>query len=48
MGMLMNIQEQPFAAKTEEIDLVGAPYIFQHQGRQEGLPVLSGRLRPRR
>ena len=29
MGMLMNIQEQPFTAKTEEIDLVGAPYIFQ-------------------
>ena len=29
MGMLMNIQEQPFTAKTEEIDLIGAPYIFQ-------------------
>ena len=28
MGMLMNIQEQPFTAKTEEVDLVGAPYIF--------------------
>ena len=28
MGMLMNIQEQPFSHKTEEVDLVGAPYIF--------------------
>ena len=29
MGMLMNIQEQPFTHKTEEVDLIGAPYIFQ-------------------
>ena len=25
----MNIQEQPFSHKTEEVDLIGAPYIFQ-------------------
>ena len=36
MGMLMNIQEQPFTAKTEEIDLVGAPYIYSTKTGKKG------------
>ena len=28
MGMLLNIQEQPVRAKTEEVDLVGVPYVY--------------------
>ena len=36
MGMLMNIQEQPFSHKTEEVDLIGAPYIFSAKTGKKG------------
>ena len=36
MGMLLEIAEQPFAAKVEDLDLIGAPYIYSTKTGKRG------------
>ena len=48
MGMLLNIQEQPLRAKTEELDLVGVRHIYSAKTGKLAFQMLGRRFRPRR
>ena len=42
MGMLLSITEQPLSAKTEDVDLIGVPYVYSVKTGKKGFGFSIG------